>query len=740
MSYLYYSFLFAFLYVYAGLGLTLLLCPEALKKHALFLAPMAGYCYLTLAAWLCYRLNLRGTDAYGAELLVPPAFFLYYALTSRKKQATQEYKLINRELIAPIAIGIIALAIISTPFVTTNVESLTSKSLRNADIAANDGVSRYLKEFARSETVDFLGDKANEFRYVPHVYFGPCLSTALPSSLFSLQTYQLQNISIHIFFVFSVLLLYSLAREVFRYSQYGAIGVTALYGLSPIMYYTINECFVSQIIATGLAICLILLNVKAIDSSHRISDYYSYAPLVALFTWGMLVSYRHMLPLLYVPLACYVLLTAIYAKSRTVVTNWLLFLVVTVAAAAVFSPIRLISLATYLIFQGNVPVGWHIPLITPEGVFGLTFNDVYLQMPFTNVALSVLLAVVIGAGFVHAYKTDRRLFLLALSLVGLIILGYLILAIPDRTAGGWGGYKSYKFLSFFLPQVLLGSLLLFRSLQFAPKKRIYYLLNLPLAALIGCSIVSCRAMVNEMSNTRFVVSKDLADLRRVEDDTRVESVNILRSDYWQTLWQANFLMRKKLYFENTTYYAATTLDGQWDLKPPTMSANDIIHVTDFDIGKNANDPSTLTVNSSYVLERVGPIRTLDVRFEKGWHNSEGAHIWTGESSEDSTITLQCPKDKVAIDFRAIYWPLDPNNHLSIILNGIKVAECPDNHSCEALGLILSQGQNVLTFKTALPAAIPGNGDPRHLGYAFNSINISPSKTQVLAQEAPTPKK
>jgi hypothetical protein len=53
MQYLYYSILFASLYVYLGLGLTLMVCPKDLKKYAVLMSPMVGYCYLTLVAWYC---------------------------------------------------------------------------------------------------------------------------------------------------------------------------------------------------------------------------------------------------------------------------------------------------------------------------------------------------------------------------------------------------------------------------------------------------------------------------------------------------------------------------------------------------------------------------------------------------------------------------------------------------------------------------------------------------------------
>lgn len=727
VEYLYYSFLFAFLYVYAGLGLTLILCPQGLRKHTLFLAPMVGYCYLTLAGWLCYSLNLKGTDAYGPALLILPLVVLYYALTKGGRKTDERNKLINAESIAPIAVGIIAFIIISIPSITS-VDTMTSTSLLNADIAANANSSRYLKEYARSEAVGFLGRQTNELEYVPHVYFGPCVSTALPSSLFSVETYKLEDIGLHIFFLFGVLLFYSLAREAFRYNRFSAILVMALYGLSPIMYHTTYQGFQGQIIGTALAMCLILLHASAIETCKRISDYYPYFPLTVLLTWGIIITYRHMLPLICVPLAGYAIMAGFNAKSRASVSNWVLFLLLTVAATSLLSPSRVMSLPSYFIAQGRFAVGWHFPLIGLDAVLGLTFDNVYLQdhINVAHATISILLAVLIVAGYVGAYKKDRRLFLLAASSVLPILLGYIILALPNRMGSGWGGYRSYKLLSFFLPQVLLGVLIVFRNVQFARKGPIYYLLPLSLASLLACSMVSCYAIVKQMSKARVIVSKDTADLIRVESDPRVESVNILRSDYWNMMWQAHFLMRKRLYFETSAYYGytATRLDGQWDLKSIRESRYDIIHVDGFD------KPETIVVNPGYVLERVSAVSTLRAQFEQGWYDSEGTHIWTGESGDGSSIVLESPKEKLAIDLHARYWPLDRNNRISIYLNGSKITDCPDNDSCRADGMILSAGQNVLVFKTALPPTVPSSADPRRLGYSFTSIDLSPSASAV----------
>ena len=65
-----------------------------------------------------------------------------------------------------------------------------------------------------------------------------------------------------------------------------------------------------------------------------------------------------------------------------------------------------------------------------------------------------------------------------------ILTGYIILSFIGRTDVGWGGYKSYKLLSFFLPLVLLSFMILFRNIKFTPEHRILYVLPLSFAVLI----------------------------------------------------------------------------------------------------------------------------------------------------------------------------------------------------------------------------------------------------------------
>jgi len=724
MQYLYYSILFACLFVYLGLGLCLIACPKELRKYAIFLCPMVGYSYLTLVGWYCYWLELGGTDAYAWIVAVPPAALLGLALLNRHRGPVWKEMLLQRELLAPLVVACTGFLIVSMPFLK-NADGLTSMSAGNNDIAHSAGVSRYLKEFTRSDRVGFLGQSS--------VYkaatdrggkFGSRLSVAFAGSLFSLEPYQLQSLSLQVFFFFSILLFYAIARESFRYDRRGALGITALYGLSPLMYLTIYHGYQGQIIGTALALCILLLNIQAINTCQTWLDYMKYVPFAVLFTWGVSTTYSHMVLVIYAPIAMYLLVLGFQRGARPAGIRWTLFAAFTLIIMCVVSPSKSRLVVSNLYSTALVHAGWFIPWMSPDTVFGLRImENLYLLSPtgLMRYLLSIPPVLVLLFGLRKAHSDDRNVFILAGSSILFIVIGYAVLAFLGRVDGAWGGYKSYKLLSFFLPLGLLASLTLFRNMERPSTGLTRSVVPVALGVLIGCNVFSAYKVSAQMSRTHRSVSRDLADLKKVENLPAVESINIIGPDWWDTLWQAQFLMRKNLYFEISTYYPATALAGQWDLRRVSATGGDILRLVDFE------DTGRIAVNPTYVLVKVGASGALRARLGKGWHDSEVTHRWTGNGSDTSTVLLQSPTDGLAIDLHASYFPHDPNNRISIYLNGKKMADCPNNHSCLVKSVILRTGQNTLEFRTAIPPAPPGTADTRRLGYGFTAIEITPVK-------------
>lgn len=747
MLYLKYSLLLIGLYVYSGLGLTLLICPAVFRKYRLFLSPIVGYCYLTLAAWWCYRFDLPGTDMYAPALLVPPFFLLYYALVRRRKKGEEETsRLLSLELSAALAVGVVGFLMISAPLIKTTSE-LTSMSLGNNDIGNYSAVSRYFKSFARSDVTGYLGQDERNKWLADEAVSGAYVSTAIAGSLFALETYQVQNMNTHVFFLFSILVFYALAREIFKYNHYPALGITALYGLNPIIYFTAYQVFEAQMLATALALCLILINVKAINDCRSFRDYYAYVPLAVLLNWGVIITYPHMFPFVYVPIVVYLSLICFFAKSSKTSINWALFLVVSLIAALALAPSRAPSLVSYFFLMANVDAGFFVATLSPECWYGITFcrlDGLPKALPL-RLVLSVPLILIFAFGFVSAYRKDKKVFLLAAAATLPILAGYLLLSFLDRQADFMGehdligGYKSYKLLSFFLPLILLGLSVAFRDVELPPKTRAGSVLGVILIVLVGCSAVSAYAGVKLMTESHRTVGKSLYDLKRIESNSRVQSINIFDSDWWDVMWEANFLLRKKLYFRVGTYYPSSSLDGDWNLRAINSAAfrsdDNLLTIIGFE---KDDDVETIPVNESYVLEKVGAHGLLTVQFGEGWYESEGDHRWTGRKSAPAILILKCAVGNRVVDLHLKYRPMDSRNSFSVYLNENKIGDCA-GQDCVIKGQVLKY-KNILEFKSSLPPVlpgtiIPGNDDQRTLSYAFSAIEIRAVKPAAAAFSA-----
>jgi hypothetical protein len=721
LAYLYYSLVTICLYFYLGIGLTTLFCPNELRKYTLVLSPIVGYCYLTLIGWYFYKLDTGGTDVYAKFILVIPTLTLVFLLTKYKKIVLIEWQslLFDREFILTILISVLGFIIVSLPLIVSN-DALTSITLVNNDPANYALVSRYLKEFSRFEEIGLFAEPAIRIKWlIEDTVFGALISTSFIASLFSLDVYQVQSLNINVFFIFGIPTFYVIARNLFQYNYLGASAVTLLYALNPVIYYTIYQGFLSQIIATTVSLGIFLLNIQAASSCKKFSNWYKYLPLCVLFNWGISITYPHMLPLLYAPIITYIGWQSFYTKSWKLFSRYSLFVFLSLLITSILSVDRLISLVNYVFFTGNAEAGWYMPFILPAQIFsGFIRNSQIIDILF-----SIPISVFLIFGFAQAYKSNKRLLILAISSVAIIMLGYIILGIKNLEASGQlGGYKSYKLLSFFLPQVMLSCLIFFQRIHITRKIKIQAIALALIIIFESCHTFGITAQVMKDKGT---VTPEMVKLKTLEAEPSIKSINILgQQDMWQIMWTAYFLARKKLYFQTQTYYPASKLEGDWNLwivdpKNPVAveQTNSILKFVGFDSG------SLTSINSRYKIQKAP---SLQASLETGWYESEGTHIWSGNASNSSSLVINSKKDKDLVDVYTNYFPLNPKNKISIHFNGKKVLDCDNNEYCNVPKLQLLKGLNKLDFVATIKPEKPGNGDPRTLSYAFSSIKIVPS--------------
>jgi hypothetical protein len=389
------------------------------------------------------------------------------------------------------------------------------------------------------------------------------------ASLLSAETHQLQNISIHIYFIFGALVFYVLARSVYNYSRVAAFFMLLLYAVSPVLYYTIYNVFQAQIIAMGITLCIYLIVLLMIRNCESWKEAVTYLPLLVLFNWGIAYTYPHMLPLLYLPIVLYLTITLVVNGKRPGTKYAGMAIGISILLMFVLYPGKLSELVNIVLERKQSAFGWFLWVLTPETLAGFTLKKTNLAPhPFwTRTLLSFLMVGLLGWGMKTTYKKDRSVFVLSTTILGAVVTGYLILSYLGRGEEGWGGYKSYKLISFFLPFYLLVFGLFFKDLKFPLKNKRSIVAGICLVLLLGVNIYSAHRMIRKMTKQHRIVTKEMVELKKIGENPRVESINIMGKDWWNILWEAKFLMRKKLYFETSTYEGrlASELKGEWDL-------------------------------------------------------------------------------------------------------------------------------------------------------------------------------
>jgi len=716
-----YSLLFYALFLFLGLGLTIICCPREWRKYTVFLSPLTGYCLLTLAGWYFYLLNFKGTDDYYYWILLLALLLLIGALIKIWKQKFMA-ELFSRELIPPILIAAIIFVIAAFPALLQ--ADLTSMSLGNNDIEIYTSINRFLQS---SPKIDIT-----EGNYIQEL--GAYLSVPFFCSVTKLDPYQVQMIELFIFFIISVMLTYIIGRETFYYSGTAANVIMLLIGCNSIMYYVIYHGFVRQVIAVPLMLLIVLSNV-AVVRANKFRGALRYAPVLLLALWGLSQTYSHMLVIIYGLIIAYVVLSAWKNKKFAVVLNWAAINCIVSLVVVCLSPQRLQLIISNLLYLSSRPFGWFIPFTTPEKLYGL-YPFLYPNIVAITISVSVFMAAVIIYGYRKMCKGERESFLLSITLFTLIMLGALILSFQNKSTEGFGGYAQFKLVSFFLPILLLSSLVALSDLSInlscinsrtwlfpaAKSGRLY--LNIlrklsPFLITVVMVIANCLSAAFTQKSIQqglALVSADIAQLRDLAGNAEIKSINIPADNHgsnWNIMWESYFLSSKKLYFEQKTYYSATPLDGEWYL---IRRAEKVLSIL------NKTDPVTIPINPTYSLKRAS---NITARFGKGWSDPDVNHRWS--TSAVASIIINLTDDNVCTELTLKYWPLNKDNNLSIYLNNVKILDCDKNNYCVIKCLLLSKGENILEFRAKLPEERPDNVDPRKLCYCFQLIQLEEVK-------------
>lgn len=608
MPFFAYAILFILIFTFLGSGLTLLLCPEEMRRYTLFLAPVIGFCYLTIVGWYGFVLDLAGTDAYARYALIPPLLFLGANGLRPRTRWGEWREVINSEalLVWGTCFGVFLL--FSWPYVA-GIQGLhlNSISIGNYDLPDSTLVATYLKEFNRYSTVGFIGQTKFLWDYAGSNIFGGPLATAFTASLLNLQTYQLQGMSIQVFLFFSMLMGYVLARETFGYPRVVSVMLTILFAFNPLIVYTVYHGFQGHIISLPLVLGLVFVNVLIVRMPMDLRNFISLTAMLAVLNWGIAFTYPHMLMLTYVPITIYVLAVSWYEKSWRHAWFWV---AMTVAAFALISigSLHFWYLAVVrLVNRGRDVAGWFIPFLSPDVVFGLFKTELHLPYfrpshpAWMRVAVSMPLVALIFLGIIKNWPTKRRTALLSTIFVVYLFGGYVALSYLGRTDEGWGGYKSYKFISYYLPLLLMSAFSYFdRSME--SFKRIAWF-SVTMILLLIPNVRYSYKIMKMAGEGHLMVTPQIVELKRLESNDQIRSINVLHENQWEAMWEANFLIRKKLYFNKDFCYGreASPLEGEWDM------------IRGEETQRFKQDPAAIYLNDQYAFIRHSSVRSSGER-------------------------------------------------------------------------------------------------------------------------------
>lgn len=734
MSHLLWSLLFTALYGFLGLGVTLLVLPAQLRRYTLLVAPLIGFSVAILAARYFAVMGFRGTDAYASWLWLLGLIPLVIAIYVNGRHTTDRWVNADAAIAGPL--GLLAFLFAAFPSMIGRT-GLTAITLGNADIALYSVMARYLKEFPLGETTGLFTQEPWMIVETATDRFGAVIATALPAALFSLGTYQLQNVAAHVFFALTVAMVFVAGREVFGFGRITAALGALLVAVNPLLYYTLFHDFIAQIIGMAMALLLVVIHAHVIrDDSF--DSYRRGLAIAALTTWGLSTTYGHMIPVFFAAMGVWATGSALHRRSVRSLLRWVAFCATVGVVVVLASPgMARVALGQVVFLGGTVgglaraPRGWFVPWLFPSGLFTLpsAFPWASVDIPaLVNWTVAIAFFVLLALGLVEAYRRDRSRLLTMLAWLLPIVAGTIALAYLDRTPMGWCGYASYKFLSFFVPILALCLVS-----PFADRVASRLLRQIAAASLAIIVVVSVHYSWRLLGIMRAAQSPtpDMAALQKVEAMSAIDAVNIPDSQaFVQTMWKANFLARKTLHIQERIYYERTPPTADWTLVTRTPVPLGPVIAINVDDGQREK---AVPINDTYALERVHGRLRLD--FTNGWYPAEPTLKWTGlNGAADAFLIVNVLDKPLHASVTLEYFPLNPQNQLSLYLDNRHIADCATaTHRC-AVTTELPAGSRVLRLHTSLAPSRPDNGDPRVLGFAITKIQID----EITRDTAATP--
>ena len=732
MSYAYYCLASWALMLVCGLPLARFCLPASLLRYRLALAPSLGFCYIIVASYFCYRLDLPGTDFYAAPVLLLPMIVLLSNVARLSPDGPSHLaERFATHVDSFIALGLFlaALIIAALPDVLINKGHPLAISLGNLDLADLSCASRFIQEFPRGWKEGFLG-QSGVFQWISDdVWFGPSGIVAFSSSILGSTPYKLQSLVMYVAAAQGVVFLFIILQELLDFSRISACFLGLLYAANPILLYTEWEGFGGQIVSMPLVLGTLLVCGLMLKGNILWNQSGRYVLVLFVFESGILVSYHYILLITLALVICYVAAHAVISRDFKTSCRVLAIAGISTLVTCAFNPLRVKSLINLFGLVKGANAGWFIPWVGPDLLLGFNASSQLLGMPANLprpwaigfAAIIVLLN--LGYLFINRRREPRQLtFYLGLVLPVFVLT--ILFALPTSTNALFGGYRSYKVASAFIGVSLVGNLLFLSAF----KNKQYFAVIIAAVALFISYFTfrSSTDIANFKRTYAYVLPKEVIDLQTLESNPAIPGLNILSADNNTLIWINYFTLRKPQIYQgfpygrrvvgrfNPEYYFL----AKTNIRPTVGTRTDIFSVT-----ATKTSERTQISQSFYIYRSVGQ-QSVILAPLNGWWGSEGTHRWGGKSGTSVSITLDAEEDNTKVSIAAKYSPLQVGDRFSAIFQGkpLLLKEGPGEFLSESISL--HKGKNVISFTNTVPPGKPSASDPRTLGVLWTDISVS----------------
>ncbi len=567
VEYLVYALPVLFILVLSGFGLTTLILSAEKLHLLLYVCPWVGFCYVTFCSWNFYFYGFKGTDSYALYILSFSILLIPFAVRKLRKSKLALKQILDLNVAVGYLLVLVTFIVISLPLILTG-SSATTMVMGNNDMAEYGIESRALKEFVRHTDIGFASDGQLQ-SLMDQNYFGQSVFTAYCASVLKLMPHNLLTICINIFYSLLILVFFLMGKDIFNIKLEWLIVICLFFCINSVTNFIVFNGYLPQIIAMGLMMLLFYLVFQCSPSLNDSWQCLGMFPLFFLFTWGIFITYPHMLVLIFSLMMLYAIVYSICYKYRLTeaVITFTGPMVLSIIGVWSLSPFRMYSFLSILTNTATSSAGWFIPYLWPSELLGITGGVFFgVRIPW-YISLTISMAILISVCFFYfklSWK-DKKFAIPFLFVILAIGAGSIILAFAETAKSGFGGYKSFKLISFFLPLMVLCYFAVIAN-GFSRCNKTERIVFIVAFVPMVCVILLSSIILNKyVYNHGKRVPSFYEELSIIDKDPSVSSINILGDSFWEPMWESYFLINKNLFFESPSYYPSTPLNGEYDL-------------------------------------------------------------------------------------------------------------------------------------------------------------------------------